>query len=171
MNLSAAEIGRIEQRMRPGTLSRGGFLGPGERLIDVLEKDRRTLERLGLEAPEVAEALASVLEPILLSKQSAGRVGHHEIRLHRYKGSQRCPFIDDSNAMRCEAAGGVRLASVDWQLRNSKTKEELRGPGLLVHLAAGHGFFEGFESPYRVDPEALARMLEIGPFNKLAAQR
>jgi hypothetical protein len=37
------------------------------------------------------------------------------------------------------------------------------GPDLIVHLITEHGFFEGQESPYRVDPERLARLLELGP--------
>jgi hypothetical protein len=166
MSLGDAEIERIEARMRPGGLSSGGFLGPNERLADVLDRDRTTLDDLGLTASALAEALAALLEPPLLARQSAARIGHHSIRLKRYKGSQRCPFLDDPDSIRCEAAGGVRLASVDWRLRNLKSNQEMQGPGLIVHLAAGHSFFEGLGSPYRVEPEALARILEIGPFGR-----
>jgi hypothetical protein len=40
----------------------------------------------------------------------------------------------------------------------------MRGPELITHLIREHGFFEGFESPYRVDPRALAELLQLGPF-------
>jgi hypothetical protein len=33
---------------------------------------------------------------------------------------------------------------------------------LIVHLIREHGFFEGRESPYRVDPGDLVRVLELG---------
>ncbi|WP_344698802.1 hypothetical protein [Sphingomonas limnosediminicola] len=132
--------------------------------MDVLDSDQRTLNTLGVTAAQIANTLAQVLEPILLSQRVSGRVGHHDVRLRRYKGSQRCPFLDDSKAIRCEAAGGARLASVDWWVRNHITGERIEGPGLIVHLAAGHGFFEGQRSPYRVEPEKLARVLELGPF-------
>lgn len=36
-------------------------------------------------------------------------------------------------------------------------------PGLIIHLIREHHFFEGFGSPYRVDPTELARLLELGP--------
>ena len=41
------------------------------------------------------------------------------------------------------------------------TGSDLSGPGLIVHLIRAHGFFEGFHSPSRVDPRALARVLEL----------
>jgi hypothetical protein len=58
----------------------------------------------------------------------------------------------------------VRHASVAWHVRNRHTSEELSGPGLIVHLIRAHRFFEGFESPHRVDPLALARVLGLGPY-------
>jgi len=150
--------------MRPGALSSAGFLGPDERLADVLEKDAQALAALKVTARQVADALAAVLEPIAAGKQTSGQTGHFRIWLKRYKGSPRCPFLDDPKTLRCLAAGGQRLASMDWRIRNLRTGVEEKGPGLLVHLIAGHGFFEGFRSSYRVAPVALARLLEIGPF-------
>jgi hypothetical protein len=40
----------------------------------------------------------------------------------------------------------------------------MRGPELITHLIRERGFFEGFASPYRVDPHALAKLLQLGPF-------
>jgi hypothetical protein len=41
---------------------------------------------------------------------------------------------------------------------------ELSEPALIAHLIGEHRFFERLESPYRVDPRALAESLELGPF-------
>jgi hypothetical protein len=38
---------------------------------------------------------------------------------------------------------------------NRKTRAEIRGPGLVVHLIRDHHFFEGLLSPSRVDPAQL----------------
>lgn len=44
---------------------------------------------------------------------------------------------------------------------NRKTGESFTAPALIVHLIRAHHFFEGVESPYRVDPEKVIRTLEI----------
>ncbi len=46
---------------------------------------------------------------------------------------------------------------------NRRTGKPLDGPGLIVHLIAEHGFFEGRESPYRVDPRAAIDVQEMEP--------
>jgi hypothetical protein len=42
---------------------------------------------------------------------------------------------------------------------------ELSGSALLPHLIGEHRFFEGPASPYRLEPRALAEILELGPFS------
>ena len=80
-----------------------------------------------------------------------------------FTGFQICPWAANPHSGQCTAGGGVRHASVDWQLRNLATRERLSGPGLIVHLIRAHGFFEGLESAGRVDPRSLARVLELSP--------
>jgi hypothetical protein len=62
----------------------------------------------------------------------------------------------------------MRLASIDWDIQNTRSRVRLSGPGLIVHLIDVHTFFEGLQSPYRVAPRALAELLELGPFAALA---
>ena len=50
---------------------------------------------------------------------------------------------------------------IDFVITNNRTGETLKGPGLIVHLIRDHHFFEGKQSPYRVDPEKAARVLEL----------
>jgi hypothetical protein len=149
--------------MRPGAFSQAGFLGEDERLEGVLAADARTLEELGL----TAEELAAPLDRLLDAAEAAGRRrsarvdGRFEIRIEVFTGFQICPWAPSPHSGQCTAGGGVRHASVEWQLRNLGSGERLGGPGLIVHLIRAHGFFEGFGSPHRVDPRALARILEL----------
>jgi hypothetical protein len=93
--------------------------------------------------------------------------GRFEIDLTVYLGSQWCPWSesdpcsepDDAESSICDAG------SNDWRIRNTERGIELSGPTLISHLIREHHFFEGFESPYRVDPRALAELLELGPFS------
>ncbi len=148
--------------MRPGVFSRSGFLGPEDRLADVLEGDRNTLAQAGL----TAELLADRLDPLLVAAENApsrsARVeGRWAVSIELYTGFQICPWAPDPHHSQCTAAGGVTHGSIDWRVRNLDTGEELRGPGLIVHLIRAHEFFEGPGSPFRVDPLALARVLGI----------
>jgi hypothetical protein len=58
-------------------------------------------------------------------------------------------------------ATALFYSSLDWQLENLGTGQRLEGPGLIVHLMHDHHFCEGPQSPYRVDPVALAGLLGL----------
>ncbi len=150
--------------MRPGAFSQRGFLGEDERLEAVLEADARTLTELGLSAGELAAPLDRLIDAAEAGRRRSARVdGRFDVRIELFTGFQICPWAPSPDTGQCTAGGGVRHASVEWHLRNRRTRERLSGPGLIVHLIGAHGFFEGFHSPSRVDPRALARILELVP--------
>jgi len=150
--------------MRPGNFSQTGFLGPDESIRQVLDIDARALGELGVTARMLAERLGELLEAAVASKRTVTRIGDYNIRVQRYKGPQICPFAPQPHENPCPGGGGMRLASIDWDIQNARTRVRLSGPGLIVHLISAHTFFEGLESPYRVAPRALAELLELGPF-------
>jgi hypothetical protein len=156
------DAGEIEARMRPGRLSRLGFLGPDERLADVLARDEATMRDLGLSYTQVAGVLADLLGR---AEASPGRrVTVHErydVSITVFKGFQLCPWAASPHRGQCEAAGGTRFASLDWTIRNLRNGQQEHGPGLLEHLIGAHHFFEGEQSPYRVAPANLATLLEL----------
>jgi hypothetical protein len=99
------------------------------------------------------------------SEQATARIpatlvgGRYEVAAAPTFGIQHCPWS-------AEEFGGRPCGSdgADWVIRERKRGLEMRGPVLILHLMREHGFFEGFESPYRVDPRALAELLQLGPF-------
>ena len=150
--------------MRPGAFSQSGFLGERERLEDVLAADALTLGELGLTAAELAAPLDRLIDAAERARGRSARVdGRFEIRVEVFTGFQICPWAESPHSGQCTAGGGARHASVEWRLRNLATGERLDGPGLIVHLIRAHGFFEGRDSPSRVDPRTLARVLELEP--------
>jgi hypothetical protein len=160
----AVPLDEIEARMRPGRFSQAGFLGPRERLRDVLAADASELDDLGVSAHALAAQLRTLLEAAVASRSVITPVGQYEVRVQRYKGPQICPFAPQPHENPCPAGGGARFASIDWEIRNTRRHVRLSGPGLIVHLIDAHAFFEGRQSPYRVAPRALAGLLELGPF-------
>jgi hypothetical protein len=160
----SVSVEELERRMRPGGFSQGGFLGSGERLDQVLAADARTLVELGLSGADLTVPLERLLDAAEADRRRRVKEDGSELRIEVFTGFQICPWAPSPNSGQCTAGGGVRHASVDWRLQNRRTGEQLAGPGLIVHLIRDHGFFEGLESPYRVDPRDLARVLAVGPF-------
>jgi hypothetical protein len=71
----------------------------------------------------------------------------------QWRGMQECPW----------GCGFPPGASYDFLLLNRETGTFVTGPGMITHLIREHHFCEGRESPYRVDPIRLARVLGLVP--------
>ena len=174
----------LERNMRPGQCSRGGFLGPSESLARVIADDERTLAEFGVPHGQIAGSiervwLAAVKEmrslpaeelrnritdfPCLHAPEGVPsfsldnlpdpgrgfRIGEIQVFIVQYRGFQVCPWG-------CSAFGGA-----DFMMLNRTTGESFCAPDLIIHLVRAHHFFEGRQSPYRVDPEKVIRTLAI----------
>ncbi|MGO8865311.1 MAG: hypothetical protein ACLQME_02305 [Alphaproteobacteria bacterium] len=147
--------------MRPGAFSKTGFLGPNERLRDVIAADAKTLQKLNLTYAEIAFKLDALIAAAEASPVHRARLRALQCRVQVYQGFQICPWALGSPDAQCSAGLGVRHGSVDWWVTNLRTGEEMKGPGLVVHLIRDHHFFEGLMSPNRVDPSRLAHILDL----------
>jgi len=181
----------LEKRMRPRGYSSAGFLGPNEPLEAVMSQDEQTLLKLGISYDQLADGLAEILENVMqqlsallvenqdeflrrtlskfwdgdlpmrqtavenLPSQEIGSVvrDQFQVFLIQYRGLQDCPWGCDYDPW----------AYLDFLLINLKTHQMVAGPGLIVHLIRDHHFFEGLESPYRVEPLRLAKVLGLVP--------
>jgi len=179
------KIGQLENRMRPGQDSQGGFLGLNESLEVVIAQDEQTLEKFRISYEQIAGALEKVIAAVreqekalpfdkfrekqtdfpdlyhpeknpLFSKDNLPdlNIGYlvdcFQVFILQYRGFQVCPWDD------CGEVG-----SFDFMILNRKTSESFTAPALIVHLIRAHHFFEGVDSPYRVDPEKVIRTLGI----------
>jgi len=148
------EIEGLEESMRPGKLSKGGFLGEHEKLEDVLKADDETVQRLGLTHKKIAARLQYFIEAVACPTRSGVLVdGKYLVGGEEYWGGQGCPWQDGGEFM--------PNSYMDLYVVNQQTGERLEYPGGIVHLISIHRFYEGKESPYRVDPEKAARVLDI----------
>jgi hypothetical protein len=183
----------LEARMRPGAWSEKGFLGPDESLTEVIERDAGTVRTMGLTYEDLADGLEQLLTAYQAVKGEALKAAMEARRTHaefiasiervinsgpgfavaelNFMGDQECPWghYDPS-------APQPAWSSSDWQIRNLRTGEQMPrpgmyGPGLIIHLIRDHHFFEGLNSPYRVDPVELARLLELGPYTVPGSRR
>jgi hypothetical protein len=186
---SANSTPLLEKRMRPGAYSEGGFLGKTESLERVLKKDEQVLKEFGIAFERLASelkkiirhtweteykhdnprehALASfewyqkacaksfpaILDPENLPSRDIGNLhGDYQVFFMAFRGLQNCPWdcqLDNT------------WSSFDFLLLNRQSGEYIFAPGLIVHLIQEHHFFEGNESPYRVEPCKLAHVLGL----------
>jgi len=156
----APSIEEVEARMRPGVFSQGGFLGPNEVLRDVIIQDEEAVHGLGVTCEWIGERLEELISSAMDSQARRGAGQHFKVRLERFKGFQICPWSSAPHSHQCIVGGGVRFASIDWDILNRRNGIRMRGPGLTTHLIRDHHFFEGLQSPYRLDPKALVSLLE-----------
>jgi hypothetical protein len=152
MNLADLEV-----RMRPGALSAKGFLGPCESLDAVIGADDATVKCLGVSCSELADNLEAILSAAIESywgHRDGFRVGALLVSLQVWRGFQECPWG-------CPVEVCAKFGFVDFTITNTLSQESIAAPGLIAHLIRDHQFFEGKHSPYRVEPETLARVLGI----------
>jgi hypothetical protein len=184
-------IDELEKRMRPHVYSIKGFLGLAESLESVLSQDELTLQKSGISYEQLSTELSKVLldattqrDNLLktnfqeyaererslinwegtsifsadnLPSTQAGFIvnNKYQVFFHQWRGFQECPWnciID------------IGWNSFDFILLNRESGNYIKAPGLIAHLIQEHHFFEGIESPYRVDPIKLATVLELISF-------
>lgn len=183
--MSNLTIEELEKRMRPGQYSQGGFLGLNESLETIITQDSKTLEKFGINHEQIAAALEKIVTAAreqeealpyeerfkrrtdfpnlyrpeknpLFSRASLPdlnlgyRVGRFQVFFVLYRGFQVCPWDE------CGDMGGF-----DFMILNRDTGESITAPALIIHLIRAHHFFEGADSPYRVDPGKVIRILEL----------
>ena len=183
-------INELETRMRPGAYSIGGFLGISESLEAVLRQDELTLLNAGLTYESLTKQVEEIIDDALKQKHAmlfgnlqqlrerekisipwrksntvpifsidnlpVTNIGFlvnnkYQVFFAQWRGFQDCPW-------NCKQPN---WGSFDFLLLNRQTGEYIIAPGLIVHLIREHRFFEGRESPYRVDPFKLAQVLEL----------
>lgn len=140
----------VLERMRPGVITARGFLGRDERsLADIIQGDEEAFRRLGLEFDATAARLQAwkeagsrgLGEPLTVE-------GRFLVRTGDARGVLPCPFED----------GVFHKNSVE--VKDTRTGDLIIYSDLSVHLLGVHHFCQGRGSPFRLDPEVLARMLK-----------
>lgn len=144
---------QLEASMRPGNLSYGGFLGEKEKLDDVLKADDETVRKLGLTHEKIADRIGYFIKAMGCPTKE-GKVIDEKYLIGgtAWRGGQGCPWEDSSF---------MEASSMDLYVKNLENKEHINFPGGIVHLIRKHHFYEGKESPYRVDPERIVKVLDI----------
>ncbi len=142
---------RVLENMKPGVISLHGFLGSDSRDLDtIIEHDAGELERLGLTREQIADKLE-----VIRDKAQEGLGVYVKLnatymaKADSIRGKIPCPFDH----------AGIYSKTV-ITIQNIDTDEEMIYTDLGIHLIREHGFFQGKGSIFRMEPEALADLLE-----------
>lgn len=145
-------IATVEALMRPGAMSDAGFLGPAERLLDVLAGDNEFVVRAGFTHEQLARPLREII--FIAQAYGSGRFEYkiggraYQISVASDVGSQYSPLDSKEDS------------TLYIVLKNVETGDSFGFSGLLPHLIS-HGFYQGFGTPYRLSPE---RIMQMFPF-------
>ena len=147
-------LAHAQTQMAPGVITREGFLGPDTRpLGDILEADDARVKRLGLTHAAIAARMREL--------RDAGKRGlglstevepHFDVQVESIRGRLPSPF-----------GGRGVFSKTTTMVTNTRLNESVQYSDLQIHLVGVHGFYEGRNSKYRLDPEMLARVLEVEP--------
>jgi len=159
--INGRTIADLEKDMRPGAKTEvgaeKGFLGPEEKLVDVLVADNQlVVEELGLTHQRLAKHLHA-MGAIGFWQEKHKRGGTEFIYQGRrfkvvvvmWKGYQLSPFMD-----------GTRTAA-DATVQNLDNGKKLGYSLLVPHMIERYGFYEGKGTPYRVDPRQVIEVLDF----------
>lgn len=146
------DFDRIQENMRAGSITGPGFLGDDERnLLDIIREDESKVKELGLTNETIADKLEILMKQGERGFGSPVKVDDRFVVIvEESRGYIPCPFRH-----------GHLSKKVNVNVRNITLKEEIDYSPISIHLIREHGFYQGKGSTYRLDPEMLARMLEL----------
>jgi len=161
--MNERSIADLEKDMRPGALSRGGFIGKDEKLLAVLAMDNRyVVDERKLTHQELARhlrILGGIGFKLKAVKQKSKPFLYHgrrfQISLMVARGLQPSPFEDGT-----KSGANVTLFNLD----NGKG---LQYALLVPEMIERYGFYEGKGTPYRVDPRKILEVLDFLPLKKI----
>ena len=142
---------RVLENMKPGVISLHGFLGTDSRDLDtIIEHDSGEMERLALTGEGIAAKLEEIRDRAMEGLGVYIKLNEtYMAKADSIRGKIPCPFDHP----------GVFSKTV-ITIQNIETDEEMIYTDLGIHLIRDHGFFQGKGSIFRMEPEALADLLE-----------
>jgi len=147
----SSDFNKAQKNMAPGVLTADGFLGSDTRnIVDIVEADQEALAKLGITLEQILERLK------FLKKEGEKGLGEPVsvaqtwlVRVDETRGTLPCPWED-----------GI-FHKVNCEVTHQASGERIVYNDLILHLLEVHGFFQGKGSSFRLDPEALKRVLLI----------
>jgi len=155
------KIETIEKRMRPGNWIPDGLLRPDQSLKQIIENDKKNLQKLGTNSKELGAMLSALIEKANKSnKHRAEKNRNYDIEIIRTPGLASCPWSEEEFTICTHGEGQKYLSYIQFHITNLNNKIAIYGNSLMIHLIRDHGFFGGPDTKYRIEPSILYALLE-----------
>jgi len=145
------ELKKIQDQLKRGAITPEGFLGTDKRnLIDILTEDDAQVNRLGLTHEDLAKKMKYLRDEGLKVVEDWTQIDHFEVLTESMRGKFPCPFghpgmVDKTNIT----------------VVNKKLDKKIFFTDLQIHLIEHHGFYQGKDSSYRLEPKEIVEILEV----------
>jgi hypothetical protein len=131
------ELKRAQENMLPGVITSAGFLGEDTRnLVDIIEQDEETLQKLGIDIEEASRVLHNLLEE---GRKGLGEPitvqGKYQVQVTEARGFLACPFED-----------GI-FRKINAEVIHLPTGTNFLFSELSLHLFEKHHFLQGSGHP------------------------
>jgi hypothetical protein len=147
--INGLTIAELEKKMRPKALSKVGFLGVEENLLDVLAADNAlVVDQMGLTHQDLAWHLR------VLAAAGDNEALAYEGRKFKIAVGTAKNFIDSP------FADGTKT-NTDVKLHNLDNGKKLQYSLLVPLMIERYGFYEGQDTPFRVDPKQVVEVLDF----------
>jgi hypothetical protein len=147
--INGISIGDLEKKMRPKALSKVGFLGAEEKLVDVMAADNAyVVDELHLTHQELGRHLQA------LAAAGDNDAFNYHGRKYKITVTLAKNFIDSP------FADGTKT-NTDVKLHNLDTGKKLQYSLLVPLMIERYGFYEGQDTPFRVDPRYIVEVLDF----------
>ncbi len=147
------EFDKIQQQMKKGVITLDGFLGDDTRnLVDIIASDSMTVNRLNTTCQAIADRMEYFKNLGLTGLGEFISVDDtFDVKVDSVRGLLPSPF-----------GGKGMYGKINTTVVNKKTGRSVVFTDLHIHFIADHCFFEGKGSPFRLEPEDLVTVLEVG---------
>jgi len=147
--INGIAIADLEKKMRPKALSKVGFLGVEENLVDVLAADNAlVVDQMGLTHQQLAWHLR------VLAAAGDNEALGYEGRKFKITVASAKNFIDSP------FADGTKT-NTDVKLHNLDNGKKLQYSLLVPLMIERYGFYEGQDTPFRVEPKHIVEVLDF----------
>jgi hypothetical protein len=150
----SVQMKQIQAKMKPGVITRDGFLGTDRRnLVDILEGDDALVKRMNVTHRQIADRMTQFREAGIRGLGNFITIEpHFEVRVDSVRGKLPSPF---------GGPGLIRKTLII--VRNLQLGREISYTDMHIHLIGKHGFYEGKGSRFRLEPKDLVNILEVQP--------
>ena len=141
---------KLEALLKSSKLVAGGFLGKDNRSVsEIIDADDNELAKFNITCKNLADRMQQITNKAKTGLGNWIKIDDNlEAKIDEARGFLPCPWP--------HAGRFVKRVTI---VRRINTSETIQWSDLNIHLIEEHGFFEGKDSPFRIEPGDLIRTI------------